>query len=92
MRGALEDLVNLFAKLPSEKKVRFLATVAHWATIEARADGYEAGTQVVNGASKRAQNSSELVRCQRCWLVQSNRTMSAPDPKRTSNVTAENHD
>jgi hypothetical protein len=45
----LEDLVNLFTNLPSEKKAQFLATVAHWATIGARADGYEPGTDSADG-------------------------------------------
>ena len=49
MRGKLEDLVNLFTKLPPEKKARFLADVAHWATIGARADGYEVGTDLADG-------------------------------------------
>jgi hypothetical protein len=45
----LEDLGNLFTGLSSEKKARFLAAVAHWATIGARADGYEVGTDRADG-------------------------------------------
>jgi hypothetical protein len=42
-------LADRFTRLSPAKKARFLARVAHWATVGARADGYEPGTDRADG-------------------------------------------